>query len=107
MDTSKRGALGQDYLKARIRNDAEVIKRLEILDIRLTETEVAELFDCVMEGVNETHPITLQEFVVGFARLRGHARAKDVVKLHGDLATVAQHVHSLESKFDSKYANLE
>jgi len=94
MDEDKSGKISQSelYKAARQRKVRQKLRALDIMP-----KDIDELWDILDDGDGE---LDVNEFVNGVRRLRGEARAKDVLRIQRELRMLEQSVDSIEESMD-------
>lgn len=92
-DVDKSRSISRGEFK-KILKDKEVSKKLLAMHIEVYDYDFLELFDCL--DLNGKEELEYEEFVNGFRGIRGEAKAKDLLKLQGAVARMAQKIPTLD-----------
>merc|ERR1712107_928816 len=91
IDADESGTLTLEELMWAAKHEAKVRTRLQSLDIM--PRDLTELWDILDDGDGE---LDVQEFVNGIRRLRGEARAKDILRLYRELKILETQTDQIE-----------
>jgi len=95
IDEDHSGKLTKDELYAAVKKKRKVRQKLRALDVMPKDIE--ELWDCLDDGDGE---LTAEEFATGLQRLRGEAKAKDVMRLYRELRILEGSVSGISESLD-------